>query len=604
MIHWFLRDSERLERERTDVAELQRTAEWLVGTEWCLADGLCLDAVIRVHGHDYEVRASFPALFPDAPIVVRPRNMKSRLSTHQYGGADGPLCLQWGPDNWHGNVTAVQMLESTYQLLNIENPLGENRPEIPVIAPSRHKLTMGQELRGEWARWYDSGPFSLFLNAQPVNSVGSFRFSFRKTGENWTTFVHEAAPFGGSAWKDSQIPTTLHGAGEKDLDVGVWLKADIDKKRLGQPTKLAELKLALASDTAEVFLATDGSSPVAEFKRPIAGVIVVDRNGDLHLFIVLSGETVVACTRVQSEKAPVVIRSPESKDLSNKAIGIVGVGSAGSKIAISLARMGARKFYLVDHDILLPENLQRHALDWQAVVQHKADAMAVAIGRVTADARVDVCRLHIAGQESNASVSGALDKLAECDVIIDATANPKVFNLLAAVARTVGRPMIWLEVYGGGIGGMVARSRPRLDPIPQVMRSAYLQYCTNNPDPVVSRTNGKYMTETDDGEVLVASDADIAIIAHHAARFVPDCFIAPGSSKFPNSMYLVGLAKGWVFESPFVNVPISMASYSIGGWDDGKDEGLKQGSAEFLLGLIQKRENATASTTGNSVEAG
>jgi hypothetical protein len=181
MIHWFLRDSERLERERAGVVELQRTVGWLMGAEWLLADGLCLDAVIRAHGHDYEVRVSFPTLFPDAPIVVRPRNMKSRLSTHQYGGADGPLCLQWGPDNWHCNVTAVQMLESTYQLLYTENPLGENQPEIPVVAHSRHKLTMGQELRGEWARWCDSGSLKNFLNAQPVNSVGIFRFSLRKT---------------------------------------------------------------------------------------------------------------------------------------------------------------------------------------------------------------------------------------------------------------------------------------------------------------------------------------------------------------------------------------------------------------------------------------
>jgi hypothetical protein len=318
----------------------------------------------------------------------------------------------------------------------------------------------------------------------------------------------------------------------------------------------------------------------------------------------LSGETLLACTRVQSDESPADIRFPEAKEISHKSIGIVGVGSAGSKIAISIARMGARKFYLVDHDVLLPENIQRHALDWQSVIQHKVDAMAVAIGRVAAEARVEVCRLHLAGQESNASVSGALDKLAECDVIVDATANPKAFNLLAAVARTAGKPMIWLEVYGGGIGGMVARSRPRVDPIPQVMRNAYLQYCTNNPDPVVSKTIGKYVTETADGDALIASDADISIIAHHAARFIPDCFVTPDSSKFPSSMYLVGLTKAWVFEAPFVNIPISMASYSTDGWNDGKNEGLKLGSAEFLLGLIQKRENATTSTPGNKSTSG
>ena len=163
MMPWFLRDPERLKLERTGIEELSRSAKWLVGTEWRIEGELCLDAVIRAHGHDYEVRVSFPALYPDAPAVVRPRNMQRRISTHQYGGADGPLCLEWGPDNWHRDITAVQMLESAHRLFEIENPLGEDRPHIPVVAPSRHKLTVGQELRGEWARWYASRALSDYF---------------------------------------------------------------------------------------------------------------------------------------------------------------------------------------------------------------------------------------------------------------------------------------------------------------------------------------------------------------------------------------------------------------------------------------------------------
>ena len=100
----------------------------------------------------------------------------------------------------------------------------------------------------------------------------------------------------------------------------------------------------------------------------------------------------------------------------------------GSKVAISLARMGVRKFYLIDHDVLLPENLQRHALDWQGVIQHKVDAMMTAIDRIAPGSQVEVCRLQIMGQESSASVSGALSRLAKCDLLIDATANPRVFK--------------------------------------------------------------------------------------------------------------------------------------------------------------------------------
>jgi molybdopterin/thiamine biosynthesis adenylyltransferase len=416
-------------------------------------------------------------------------------------------------------------------------------------------------------------------------------------GETWVAFVHEAMPLGGSAWIDEQIPTALPGAEAKDLGIGVWFKTDLDGRNLGQQGKLEELKSILSEMGGEEFLATDGTSPVDGFERPLASVLIVDRAGELHLFLVLSGETVIPCSRVRSEAISILNRSPEWDELSDKIIGIVGLGSAGSKIALSLARMGVRRFYLVDHDVLLPENLQRHALDWQGVAQHKVDAMKDAIDRVAPGAQVEVCRLHIAGQESNASVNGALNQLAGCDLLVDATANPRLFNLLAAVARTACRPMVWMEVFGGGMGGLVVRSRPGTDPTPQDMRGAYLQYCTDNPDLALRPAPENYAAETEDGDVLVASDADISIIAHHAARFVPDCFTPPEQSKFPYSMYLIGLAKGWVFEAPFATIPISMESYSVTGWNDGSKTELMPEETEFLIGLLQKGKNATDSTT-------
>ena len=597
MMLWFLKDPERLRVERAGIEELSRTAKWLVGIEWRLDGELCLDAIIRVHGHDYDVRVSFPALYPDAPAIVRPRNMQHRISSHQYGGPDGPLCLEWGPDNWHLDITAVQMLESAHRLLETENPLGDDRPEIPVAASSRHRLTVGQELRGEWARWYASRALFNYLAEQPEHSIGSFKFSFRNLDGILVGLVHEAMPLGGSAWKDDQIPTNLTGA-EEHLSVGVWFKTELDGKTLGHPCKMAEFEVLLADMEGAKFLAMDGTSPVDGFQRPIGGILIVDREGEMHLFVILSGETIIPCSKVQSE-TPVQSRSPYSDELNGKTVGIVGMGSAGSKIAISLARMGVRKFYLVDYDVLLPENLQRHALDWQGVVQLKADAMTLAIGRVSPGTQVEVSCLHLTGQESSASVSGALFRLAACDLFIDATANPRVFNLLAAVARTTSRPMIWLEVFGGGRGGLIARSRPGIDPTPQDMRSAYLQYCTENPEPTLRPGQANYTVESEDGEVLIASDADIAIIAHHAARLVPDCFTPPGQSKFPYSMYLIGLTRGWVFEAPFATIPISMESYAATGWNDGKETELRPQDVEFLQDLLQKHKNATANSTGN-----
>lgn len=599
MSPWFLRDPERFKLERKSIEELSRSAEWLLGAEWLFDKGLCIDAVIHVHGYDYEVRVEFPFLYPDAPITVRPRNMENRISSHQYGGKDGPLCLEWGPDNWHRDVTAVQMLESAFRLFDIENPLGEDRPEAPVVAPSRHQLTLGQELRSKHFRWFESKSLSDYFQKQPDHSIGTFKFSLSIATDTWISLVQEVMPLGSSVWKDDQIPTNMPGADW--IREGIWLKTDLNREIIGKPNSLTELRNLFSGTENEKSLATDGTCPVDSLGKSITGVLIIDGSGELHFFIVFSDESVRENATVQSGFSSVQIRSPEWSQLNRIKIGIVGLGSVGSKISMCLARMGVHKFYLVDHDVLLPENLQRHALDWLGVTLHKVDAVKAAIDRVAPGAQVEVCDLHITGQESNALVSGTLNRLAACDILIDATADPKVFNLLSAVARTANRPMVWMEVFGGGLGGLIARSRPGIDPIPQDMRCAYNNFCIDYPCPDL-KPGPDYTAETEDGEVLIASDADVAIIANHAVRLVPDCITPPENSIFPNSMYLIGLKTGWVFEAPFATIPISMKNFNAEGCKTTEKE-IGEEDLNFLLGLLKEDGNATDTTPGNNTAA-
>ncbi|MFX5764972.1 ThiF family adenylyltransferase, partial [Acinetobacter baumannii] len=51
-------------------------------------------------------------------------------------------------------------------------------------------------------------------------------------------------------------------------------------------------------------------------------------------------------------------------NINDAKIVIVGLGSLGSKIAISLARSGCKNFLLIDDDILAPQNLVRNELNW------------------------------------------------------------------------------------------------------------------------------------------------------------------------------------------------------------------------------------------------
>jgi hypothetical protein len=61
-------------------------------------------------------------------------------------------------------------------------------------------------------------------------------------------------------------------------------------------------------------------------------------------------------------------------------IAVVGVGALGSQVVTTLARMGYGPWTLIDHDVLLPHNLARHALFGFAVGHAKADVLAHLIG--------------------------------------------------------------------------------------------------------------------------------------------------------------------------------------------------------------------------------
>ncbi len=51
-------------------------------------------------------------------------------------------------------------------------------------------------------------------------------------------------------------------------------------------------------------------------------------------------------------------------------------------------------------------------------------------------------------------------------MVIDATAEPGVFNYLCAAVAISKKPMVWAEVFGGGFGGLIARYRPGGEPDP------------------------------------------------------------------------------------------------------------------------------------------
>ncbi len=171
---WFLKNIARLHKERQAINILISEVDWLLLAGWELKNDtkLCFGADIEVHDRCYPVIMLYPTNYPASPPTVFPREANLYLSTHQY--RSGELCLEWGPDNWHEKVTGADMLVSAHKLLEIENPAEEDSPQI--VAPSRHLLTLGQELRPNCLRFIADASLTSYTRSLPEKTSGTIQF--------------------------------------------------------------------------------------------------------------------------------------------------------------------------------------------------------------------------------------------------------------------------------------------------------------------------------------------------------------------------------------------------------------------------------------------
>jgi hypothetical protein len=350
MYLWFLTDPGRLARERAAIMQLEESAGWLVGTSWSLHEGLCVDAVIRAHEYDYHVRMIYPHLFPRVPPIVRPLNAQEHWSGHQYGGADGSLCLEWRSDNWHSEVTGAQMLKSAYRLLHAENPLGTKLPGVVTAVPSSHSLSVGQQLRHRRMRFYVGSALGVYLEQLPSHASGNFKFSLRSRKHTWLTLIHEIHPADRiDVWRDNTLTECMHER-EDALYHGVFFKTELDPQMVNGANGLHRLKAILSEAGCNIESFDKPASSESEEgkveQRPF-GMLILDRANTPHFFLAFDDDGTLALALVQSEAGGKAIRTPEEyAGLGAKSVGIVGLGSAGSKIAIALARMGVSEFFL------------------------------------------------------------------------------------------------------------------------------------------------------------------------------------------------------------------------------------------------------------------
>ena len=550
---WWLTRSSRLASEKTAIAQLEDTSEWLTLLGWRATSDLtmCLDFVINHNGTDFALEMNYPNVFPDAPPMIFSSD-RSRISGHQYGAA-GELCLEHRPDNWHPSVTGADMISSAYRLLS------EERPESGAIvyAHSAHVGSLGRDMRTKLCRLVLSSSDKLALNGLTEHEVTRFSLKERTVAKVNIASIETISPKDAPLWR-TDIGASSGGASSDSLVVRVptfetsnTLSADGLEKVFD---RLGLTELICATDVA--------SDPVH--------VLIGDADEWQLLWFITSKNERMIIRYSTLEIPPHMQRLPTAYEkLAGKRVGLVGCGSVGSKVAVSLARSGVQKFFLVDEDIFFPGNIVRNELALDGIGVHKADLLKDRLLQICPSIDAKLLRLSLGGQESAASMTAAFEELQNCDVIVDATADPVAFNLIASAAKRSKTVMIWCQVFAGGIGGFIARARPDIDPIPSAARDQIRQWCT---DQGVAWTGSQgedarnYEARGENGAPLVADDAEVSIVAYHATRFVTDYLAQPERSIFPMSAYMIGMSSEWAFNQPFDTGPIDLRPE--GDWGD------------------------------------
>lgn len=145
----------------------------------------------------------------------------------------------------------------------------------------------------------------------------------------------------------------------------------------------------------------------------------------------------------------------ETSVLENCKVGVVGLGSGGSSVAIELAKAGVGKFVLIDFDRLELANVSRHVCGTGDLGRYKTKAVRDLLYGKNPYIQVETAEIDI-----NTSFEETKLLLKDCDLIIAATDNNRSRFNLNSIALEYNIPTIFGRALTRACGGDVLRVRP------------------------------------------------------------------------------------------------------------------------------------------------
>lgn len=516
---WWLEDIARVDAEKAAVEALAAQEPWFELTRWVFnAFRFSAEGEITAHGAAYPVRLIYPDHFPAVPAWVEPQDGSIQWSVHQYGPG-GPLCLELRPDNWHPDATGADMLRSAYNLLEVENPLGEGAKG---TVPSGHRIGAVQR--------YDWGAHPTFIGE----------------GCHQRLLAGQSAGLSAVHWVgcDKVAPILIFDELDRERPE-LLLRADLGSLRWEIPVLVGRMDKPIAVPADREALGTSLSIDFGEIAAETSLLALAVSATSTTAYHSLSAD------RVVERKFFVVadefgLRSNRAFEANGSKVAIVGLGSVGSKVAEILLRSGIQRFVLVDGDVMLPANLERHTLDWRDVGSRKVAAVKRRLTNIVGGAAVEIIAANLNWQRSAKVHADDIEAIAGCDLIIDASGDGPTAYQLGAIASNLRRPFVSATVFEGGLGCLVARSIPGVDPAYAQARAAYHAYCEQQDVAPPSSGTRDYEALSGTGQPMVADDAAATMAAGHAARTALDILDGVVEQVGP-AWRLFGFKIGWLF---------------------------------------------------------
>jgi molybdopterin/thiamine biosynthesis adenylyltransferase len=137
--------------------------------------------------------------------------------------------------------------------------------------------------------------------------------------------------------------------------------------------------------------------------------------------------------------------------LASKRVGVIGLGSGGSFVALSLAMSGVGKFVLVDDDTLETANVVRHAADLRDVGKPKVQAVAELIKQRNPKAEVET---------HQGRIEQHMDALDNLDILVVGVDGENAKYIINEACLERDLVAVYAGVYERGEGGDVVIIHP------------------------------------------------------------------------------------------------------------------------------------------------